>query len=70
MIRLIAAAGLWFYLGFCAIQLISVATASPADVDRKAGEAINAVTNATTNQIIDEVTNPISIINYALQDPQ
>jgi hypothetical protein len=67
--RIIAILGMIGYLWFVAVSgfwLITVATASPQDVEAKAAQAINKITEAGTNAIIDEVkSQPIKIIGDA-----
>jgi hypothetical protein len=68
--RILASLGVIGYLWFVAVSgfwLMSVATASPQEVDAKAAQAINKITEAGTNAIIDEVkSQPIKIIGDAL----
>jgi flavin-binding protein dodecin len=69
VIRLVSVATAYFFVAYCAFQIIPVATASPEDVDKKAARAINNITETGTNLIVDEVkdmANPINLIGDAL----
>jgi|WetSurMetagenome_2_1015567.scaffolds.fasta_scaffold293501_1 hypothetical protein len=67
ILGIVAAIPVYIFLFSCSWNMLQVATANPAEMDAKAGQAISNVTNDFAKLVIDEV-DPVNILGNKVLD--